>query len=425
MPDRSSRVPLGASPFGHAAPSIILAVLFMAATIVWAVVDVLPGGRWFAVHLFTLGVLTNAVLTFSDHFSRTLTRWPGERAWWWPLPINGAIVTMLVGMQLAGRWVFAIGATGVLTVVLMSYWRIRTMRKRALGPRFGWVVRMYERAHGAFVHGALLGILLGIGVVAGPWYGTARLAHLHINIFGWGGLTLLATLVFFGPSMARTRIEPGADARAAKALRIGATALTVAVVALLLSAFAGTAGVVFRLLAALMFAGFGWAVLVVCIPLVRAVCSARRSAQQPLIVAVAFWFGGAAIADVVVIATAQWAWLDAIGAMMLAGVLAQAILATLIYLTPMLRGRTAQARDIMRDRLDRAALVRAVAFNAGVVALVLAAVPNGVAAATVAGWLLVATTITTTGAIALSPLKAVDRPVDAPAADHQPSRQDA
>ncbi len=59
-----------------------------------------------------------------------------------------------------------------------------------------------------------------------------RVAHLHANVLGWGVLTLLATVVFFGPTILRRQIEPGADERAARRLRHGATGVTVAVLAL-------------------------------------------------------------------------------------------------------------------------------------------------------------------------------------------------
>lgn len=86
------------SPFGMAAPSIVLALGYAAATLGWvAIGDRLSGGRWFAVHLFTLGVLTNLVLTFSEHFSRTVTRAQGERAAWWPAVTNAGIGAVLVG----------------------------------------------------------------------------------------------------------------------------------------------------------------------------------------------------------------------------------------------------------------------------------------------------------------------------------------
>ncbi|MEX0868672.1 MAG: hypothetical protein WD011_03280, partial [Nitriliruptoraceae bacterium] len=379
-PRPSGFLPLAASghttrsPFGAAAPSILLAVVAAAAMFVWIFFgDVLPGGRWFAVHLFTLGVVTNLVLTFSEHFSRTVTRTPGERAPWWPAVTNAGIIAVLVGLPTGQRVVLVTGAVVLTGVVFAAYRRLRRMRRQAIGARFGWIVRVYERAHGAFIHGAVLGAVLGAAVATGPWYAAVRLAHLHANILGWGGLTLLATLVFFGPSMARTRIESGADARAARALRHGATGLTIAVAALIVTALPAAAGVAARLVAAGGLGIYAVAVWIVCVPVIRAASRARHSAQRPLIVFAAGWFLAVAVADVAIVATGAWRWLDALGVVAVAGVLAQAILATLIYLAPMLRGRTAEGRDAIRTRLDRWTEVRAVVVNLGVVLATLGA----------------------------------------------------
>ncbi|MEX2446880.1 MAG: hypothetical protein WD734_06010, partial [Dehalococcoidia bacterium] len=241
----------GSSPFGAAAPSIAIAIGYLLAPLVWlAAGDVLPGGRWFAIHLFTLGILTNLILTFSEHFARTVTRTAGERSAWWPLLTNVGILAVLVGLPSEQRWLLVAGAVVLTATVFAAYRRIRRMRREAVGARFAWIARIYERAHGAFIHGALLGALLGSGVLSGRWYGGARIAHLHANILGWGGLTLLATLVFFGPTMARTQIEAGADARAARWLRHGASALGAAILLLVLTALPGWGGVAARLAAA-------------------------------------------------------------------------------------------------------------------------------------------------------------------------------
>jgi hypothetical protein len=365
--------------------------------------DVLPGGRWLAVHLFTLGVLTNAVLTFSEHFSRTLTRTPGERAWWWPAVTNVGIVAVVVGLPSGSRILLAVGATTVTASVLLAYLRIRRMRLRALGARFTWIVRIYERAHGAFVHGAVLGLLLGIGVLPGTLYGGVRLAHLHVNVLGWGGLTLLATLVFFGPTMARTRIRPGADARAAVALRTGATGLTVAVLALIAAMIPGTAGTLARLVAALALAVFAGAATTVVAPVVHAVARGRPGAPRPLIVAASLWLVAVVWVDVVVVAAGAWRWVDALGLVALVGVLGQAIVATLAYLAPMLRGRTTAARDALRERLDAASGLRAIGLNLGIALVVGGALGAPTAAA---GWVLVAVVLAATAGAALWPVHA-------------------
>lgn len=357
----------GSSPFGPAAPSILAALAYAGALVVWLIAgEALPGGRAFGVHLFTLGVLTNVVLTFSEHFARTVTRTAGERSWWWPTLTNVGILTVLVGLP--SRWLPALasGATLLIVVVFLAYLRLRRMRKAAVGARFAWIVRIYERAHGAFIHGAVFGALMGIGLVTGTWYGATRVAHLHANVLGWGGLTLLATLVFFGPTMARTRIEPGADDRSARLLRHGATGLSVAVLLLFLAGVGGTWGQILNLVAAGGLTVYAVAATRVCLPVARAVRNAKPTAARPLILGVCVWIPLVVWVDVAVVATSAWRWLDMLGVIALTGVLAQAILATLIYLTPMLRGRSTDAREVIRQRLEVGARTRAIALTAGV-----------------------------------------------------------
>jgi hypothetical protein len=370
--------PRRSSPFAAAAPSIVLALLHLGALLLWlAIGDRLPGGRWLAVHLFTLGVLTNLVLTFSEHFSRTVTRTPGERSWWWPAVTNAGVLLVLVGLPTGVPWLVVAGTVVLTGVVVAAYRRLRRMRHQAVGARFAWLCRIYERAHGAFVHGAVLGGLLGAGLVAGGWYAGVRAAHLHANVLGWGGLTLLATLVFFGPTMTRTRIESGADAKAARALRHGASGLTAAVLLLIVSGAPGAVGTVARAGAAAGLAVLGWATVAVCVPVARAALRAKPTAPRWSVVAVCGWFCLVVWADVAVVATGTWRWLDALGVAALAGVLGQAIVATLTYLAPLLRGRTAPERDAIRTRLEVGARTRAAVFQVGVGCLVLAAARLG------------------------------------------------
>lgn len=61
----------------------------------------------------------------------------------------------------------------------------------------------------------------------------------------------------------------------------------------------------------------------------------------------------------VVVVGSAWRWLEMLGVIALAGVVGQAILATLIYLTPMLRARSTGARELVRQRLEVGARTRA------------------------------------------------------------------
>ncbi|HUF59598.1 MAG TPA: hypothetical protein VMR89_08985 [Actinomycetota bacterium] len=380
-------------PFDRLRPSAAGAVAYAVAAVVWVAFGAeLPGGRWLAVHLFTLGVVTNLVLALSDHFARTLMRQPGDAPIAQLVAANVGAVAVFIGVSTGRQWWVAVGATVVSTAVFVSYRRLRRLRRTALGARFRWVVRTYELAHGAFLFGALLGALVGTGVLAGRWVGAARTGHLHVNILGWAGLTLLATIVFFGPTIARTRIREGADVRAAKALRLGAFGLGIGALALVGTGFGGGPGAVARGLAALGLAVFAWSVTIVSLPVIVA-STASRAPERWSVLAVAAWFVFAAWSDVLVVATDAWRFLEPVGAAMLLGVLAQAITASLGFVAPRLLHldpATAYART------EAWASARAVVWNAGVMLVVASAAvgPASVRAWSVAGtvgWALVLT----------------------------------
>lgn len=383
------------SPFTTVAPVVAVAIAYSVAVAVWIVAgDRLPGGRWLAVHLFTLGVLSNAVIAFSQHFGQTVTRVAAQRWRWQPVILNVGILLTLAGIPTESSWATGLGATVVTAVVLDAYVRLRRMRHAAVGARFAWIARIYERAHGSFVHGAILGALLGTGVLTGRWYGAGRIAHLHVNILGWAGLTLLATLVFFGPTMVRTRIRQGADDAAATALRHGATALTVAVLLLLATGIGGLAGTALRVAAAATLGVYAWAATVVCLPVLHAARTAKSSAARPPLLAVCIWLPVAAWADAVIVAIGQLRLLDALGLVALVGVLAQAIAAALTYIAPAIRGRTNPERSRIMRRLSRGVTIRTSAYNLGVVAITAAAAGGpwleaAGARLAAAGWLLV------------------------------------
>ncbi|CAN5897557.1 hypothetical protein BH23ACT10_BH23ACT10_03280 [soil metagenome] len=355
-------------------PAVGVALAFGVAAAVWiAAGDLLPGGRWLAVHLFTLGVLTNVIVAFTQHFGQTVTR-ADTRDWRWQPPVlNVGVALVLIGVTTGAIWAIAGGATIATAVVFVSYLRLRRMRRQSVGARFAWIARIYERAHGSFIHGAILGLLLGIGALPGSWYGAGRVAHLHVNVLGWAGLTLLATVVFFGPTMLRTRIEHGADARAAEALRHGATALTIAVFLLLATGVGGYPGTVLRVLAAAALGVYAWAATIVCLPVLRAARAAKPTAARPPLIALCAWFPALVWADVAIVASGQLQLLDALGVAALAGVLAQAVATALSYIAPAVRGHSTADRSLLIARLTRGAATRTIVYNLGVAALVLAA----------------------------------------------------
>ncbi len=387
------------SPFGALRPAVTVACGYAAAALVWVISGTdLPGGRWLAVHLFTLGVLTNLVVALSYHFAQTLLHAPERSRVGRLVAVNTGALLILTGLPANQRWLVASGATALTASVLWLYADLRRIRKASLTGRFAFVVRAYEGACSAFIHGAVLGALMGVGVLTGSWYAAGRLAPLHVNVLGWGGLTLLATVLFFGPTVMRARMEPGADAAGAKGLCRASTGLTVATVALLLTGAGGVMVLPARLAAAAGLVVYATGVAAVCVPVVRTGQRAQPTCASRMLQAACCWFVAVAAADAVVIATGQLRLLDGLGAAMLVGVLGQTILAALGYLVPMAWAHGSEGRRTALKRLGRLPRARPLALNVGV-ALVAAAATVGTAGGAVGavaarlGWLLAAAAV--------------------------------
>lgn len=368
---------LTASPFASTAPAVVSAVLFGATALVWLLAGRwLPGGRWVVVHLFTLGVLTSVIAAFTRHFATSLTGQgvaPDLRR---PLMaaavLDLSVVALLVGRLTDGKVLLSVGTLGLLGVVGTNLWALRAARRGARTARFVWILRRYEDAHVAFLVAAVLGTLVGIGAIRGGWWVGARDAHLHLNVLGWAGLTVLATLVVFGPVLLRAGMQPGADTRAASALRTAAAALLLAAVGLTVAGgAAGAPGVVARAVATAGLAAYGWAVLVVVVAVLRAARSSDRSPLRWPVVGAAAWLPLGIAIDVVVVATTQRRAFDAVGVVLFIGVLTQLIMAVFLHLVPQWRGGDAAARDRLLERVGRFTITRAVVLNAGVLAVVL------------------------------------------------------
>lgn len=376
------------SPFGGLRPAMVVACGYALAALVWVTWGrALPGGRWMAVHLFTLGVLTNLVVALTHHFAQTLLHMPGDHRTWRLVTVNVGALAVLAGLPTGWTWLLAAGATVLTGAVVWLYVDLRRARKGSLTGRFAFVVRNYERACSAFIHGAVLGALMGTGILSGSWYAAGRIAHLHVNVLGWGGLTLLATVLFFGPTMMRAQIEPGADVAAARWLGRGATGLTVAVFALLATGAGGAVVLPARLLAAAGLTVYVRAAAAVCLPVIRTARRAKMTTPARMLQASCCWFLVAAAADALVVATGQLRLLNALGAAMLVGVLGQSILAALGYLVPMAWAHGSAERGAALERLSMLPWPRLLAFNLGLAVVAAAAVAGaaGSTAGVVAG----------------------------------------
>jgi hypothetical protein len=394
------------SGYGLLRPVGIAACGYAVAAVAWiALGDTLPGGRWFAVHLFTVGILSNLIVGLSESFGRTVlgAGKVGQRLDRFVLLNVGALTLLAFPPRL--RIPFVLGAVLLLGAVIWLAVELHGLRRQAPTARFAFVVRAYEHACIAFVVGAVLGALLGTGVVPGPWYGSARMAHLHVNVLGWGGLTLLATAVFLGPAMLRMRMTDAAERHGRRALLIAPAGLAAAVIAMgsgpgpLAGARAAAAGA--------GLAAYAIAAGMVAWPLLRGEARGARSTHALMIRASVIWFTLTVAAGAAITATGHLRLLNVLGAVLIAGVLGQAIMAALSHLTPSVWGSSAASRTALRERMDAFAVARTAVLNLGVVAILAGGVlgpaaRTASAVLTIGGWTAVSLAILSFVALSLS-----------------------
>ena len=394
------------SPFAGVSSAIVLAAVALLASMAWRLGgDTFPGGRWPAIHLLTLGVITPLIAAFMTRFADALlhARRAGSRA----AGIRSVLLAIGTGLAIAGRLTFdtpllAVGASLLAAAIGWLYVDLRRARRAALPARFGFIVRAYERACGAFLHGALIGALIGTGVLGGPWYASARAAHLQLMLLGWAGITLLATVVMFAPAVMRTRIEEGADAVAARTLPRAGIATTVAALALLASGVGGPAAVGLRIVACVALAVYTGTVVRIGFIVLRTARRAEPSAPRSFMASAAACFIVASVVNVAAVAGSKPSWTDAAVVVLLTGVFLQAILASVSHVVPLLAGRDARQRAEVSRRMSAMPRVRSGTLTVGVVfaAIGMGSDPSGPLARS--GWILVAAVIALTGALAAS-----------------------
>jgi nitrite reductase (NO-forming) len=263
----------------------------------------------------------------------------------------------------------AAGATVVSAEMFLGWRDIRRLRARALPARHAPLVRAYQRAHGAFLHAALLGALLGAGAVKGRWYANVRLAHLHVAVLGWVGVPLLATLVFLGPTLVRARAADGADRHAERLLPWASTGATVAALGLVAGA---------RPVAAAGVATFAVAATVICLDVAKTL--ARAAAPDPALATALAWLVLASWLDAVLVASGRTRYLDVVGAMVLVGALAPLVISSAGYLWAMSAGPDALARAGRIAATRRWATARAALWQSGTATLVAVALGRALGA---------------------------------------------
>ena len=377
----------------HLRANAVVLVYVAAAGVAVVAHDALPVPRWLAAHLLLLGAVTNAIVTWGEHFAVALLRArPPSRRWSAArlVVLNVAVVGVLVGVSADVAWLVVAAATALTGVVVAHAVALAVVWRRALMGRFARTVAFYVAASVALVAGIALGVLTVMahrgawGLAA--WHDRLHVAHVHANLFGWVALTVLGTLFTLWPTVLRTRMVDGVMPDATRSLWLTGSGLAVAVGSLVVSA---------RTVAAVGLSVYAVGVALALRPFVatwRRKAPADPAAWQ-LAAAVA-WLTAGVLADVGLLLGSSGVErylerLDALVPPLAVGFALQVLLGALTYLVPVIRGGgPARVRETI-DALSPLWVVRVVALNVGAALLLVAALLDAPTAVVAVGWALV------------------------------------
>ena len=329
-----------------------------------------PASTWAIVHIFTLGLLTNSILVWGQHFTETLLhRRPPEETRALQVRrifvLNAGIVVLVVGM--IGAWPFAVVAGATVVGGAVAWYVVDLVRQiRAAAPtRFRPIVRYYAVAAAFLPAGAVAGAFMGVGV-SEEWSVRLHAFHLAVNVLGFVGITVLTTLVTFWATVLRTPMADGQDVAATRSLALMSAAVVVA-------AGASLAGV--DLVTAAALAAYLGAVLWHLVYLVRTARTAPPREFASMSIACGLvWLPVALGWATWLVAAGRVNEISTVTTPLLAGAAAQILFGAMSFLMPtVIRGGPAAVRAGMVE-MNRLAVFRLVLINAGLLVFL---VPGG------------------------------------------------
>lgn len=293
----------------------------------------IPESTWLMVHMVTLGLITNSILVWSQHFTEALlkNRLPDEAR---PVQLvriyslNASMIVLMVGIVAHLYPLTIVGSAGVGLVVAWHGLALLTQLRTALPARFAVTVKFYIAAAWLLPVGATFGALLAYDGLSATWHGRLLLAHEAVNVLGFVGLTVVGTLMTLWPTMLRTKMVPTAVTASVRALWVMCAGVAVTVAGALagLNLIAG-AGLVLYLLG----------LLLVAVLLVRTCVTKRPSEFAPLSVAAGFtWFLVGVTWTATLVFTRDFSDLNLrpVTPVLVAGFLVQVLLGAMSYLLP-------------------------------------------------------------------------------------------
>ena len=184
---------------------------------------------WLTVHLLLLGAVTNAIVTWSDHFVSALL-WARSQNRSRQMIIisllNIAIIGVLFSVSRHARVILVLSALLMAGVIAFYLRGITSLIRHSLNKKFKGVVAFYQLAALMILVGMTLGVIDAFKSDEDIWQSRITLAHLHANLLGWVGLTIIGTLVTLWPTALRTQMHDKAIANA----KLGLTFLITGIV---------------------------------------------------------------------------------------------------------------------------------------------------------------------------------------------------
>lgn len=330
----------------------------------------LPAAGWLLVHVPLLGAVSTAILVWSQHFADTLLRHPAaRRALVLRLTVHTTGVLAVLSGQLAG-WpaLTTAGGAAVLAAGAAQAVGIARQRAGALPSRFGRLVRAYVAAGLLLVPGVLCGVAMATLAPPPGAYARWYVAHVLLTLIGWVGVTVAGTLVVLWPTILHARIDEVAERSAGRSLALLVTGTLVAA--------AGPA----TDLRAVTVAGLGLVLAGVAVVGRVVVRQAREAAPVTFaahtVAASLVWWAGGTVAVAVAVGTGpDWQGvvprLSGLAPAAVGGFAAQVLVGALSYLLPVVLGGGPAVSRTVAAELDRAAHVRVVLLNGGLLLFVL------------------------------------------------------
>ena len=335
----------------------------------------IPNSGWLLVHIVTLGLITNSILIWSQHFTEALMKIkiPDEHRGTQVRRIfilNAGILVLMVGMigQLSVPGLYAATVVGALIVGTMVAWHALYLLKQvrqALPSRFGVTIRFYITAALMLPLGAAFGAMIAYPNLKGTLHSQFLLAHEVVNVLGFVGITVVGTLVTFWPTMLRTKMVDKALTHSLRALYLMCGGLVLTLVGSMFGMRPlATAGLVVYLIALLIVA---WV-------MVRTLRTKRPNEYPPMSVGMGFiWLIVGVATTAYMVATTPFAQLDvrAVTPIFVVGFLLQVLLGAMSYLLPQLMGGGPAVVRASNKEFSRFAAGRVTAVNLALIIFML------------------------------------------------------